>query len=185
MKQRKISWLGWVGLIGGGLCILSCLAVGALALLAPTAYQAWLSSSSIAVGQPAPDFELPTLSGERVNLSQLQGQPVVLSIGATWCPDCRHAAPLLQQLHEQHPQLAIVAVESKESLAIVRAFAAEFGLTYTLALDANGATYQAYRILAIPTLFFIDEQGIIRARLIESVSQDKLENSLKAIGVTQ
>jgi thiol:disulfide interchange protein len=50
-------------------------------------------------------------------------------------------------------------------------------------LDTDGATYQAYRVLAIPKIFFVNEQGIIQARLIESVSQDKLENSLKAIGV--
>ncbi len=33
-------------------------------------------------GAPAPDFELASIDGERVRLSQLRGQPVVLIFGS-------------------------------------------------------------------------------------------------------
>src|SRR5688572_15693882 len=96
-----------------GICLIGCLAMGLVVRFAPNLYQFTLESSSLKVGDAAPDFELPTLSGETMRLSQFKGQPILLSIGASWCPDCRIEAPLLQELHETHPELVILLVDSK------------------------------------------------------------------------
>lgn len=52
---------------------------------------ALLLSAAIAIpsdqpllGEPAPDFELPTLDGERVHLEDLRGRVVVLHFGTGW-----------------------------------------------------------------------------------------------------
>jgi peroxiredoxin len=110
-------------------------------------------------GSTAPDFTLSTLDGDSVTLSQHQGSPVLLEVGATWCPDCKAAAPELQELHENYPDLIILAVNSNEDAATVKDFADEHGLTYPIALDEDGEVMRQYRVLAIPTLFFCRQQG--------------------------
>ncbi|MFO7773981.1 MAG: redoxin domain-containing protein [Dehalococcoidia bacterium] len=48
------------------------------------------------VGHVAPDFILPTLEGEAVELSQLRGKWVLINFWATWCPACVAQQPHLQ-----------------------------------------------------------------------------------------
>ena len=137
----------------------------------------------MSVGDVATDFELMSLDGESVRLSQFKGQPVLLSIGATWCPDCRVEAPLLQELHENYPELVVVLVDSKESPEVVQDFADEFGLTHPILLDRDGAVMRLYQVFAIPTELFIDADGIIRAKIIERVTPELLAKKLPLIDI--
>src|SRR5690625_7259127 len=54
----------------------------------------------IEVGDLAPDFELETLDGETVKLSDYKGEKVLLNFWATWCPPCRVEIPDIQKYHE-------------------------------------------------------------------------------------
>jgi thiol-disulfide isomerase/thioredoxin len=137
--QKQPHWLAIVGLSIVGVCLLGCLALGALALFAPALYQFSLNASSLNVGTTAPDFELPALNGGTVSLSEFRGRPVILSFSASWCPDCRRGAPLLQDLHVTYPQLVVLMVDSGETQAEARQFASDFGLTHPVLLDADGA----------------------------------------------
>lgn len=182
--KKKPNWLVIIGLSLGGLCVLSCIAVGALALFFPSIYQYSLDYSSLAVGEPAPDFELIALTGESIRLSQFLGQPVLLTIGASWCPDCRVEAPLLEELHKKHPELVILLVDSKETPDIVQKFVDEFGITHPVLLDEHGDVSNLYQVFAIPTEVFIDKDGIIRAKIIERVTPQLLAEKLPLIGVS-
>ncbi|HET9912509.1 MAG TPA: redoxin domain-containing protein [Anaerolineales bacterium] len=181
--KKKPNWLLIAGLSLAGLCLIGCLAAVVISLFFPSFFQAYLENSSLAIGEAAPDFELTALTGETIRLSQFRGQPVLLSIGATWCPDCRKEAPLLQELHKTHPELVILMVDSKEGPDIVQQFADEFGITHPILLDRDGAVMELYQVFAIPTDLFIDAEGIIRAKIIESVTSQLLAEKLPLIGV--
>ena len=45
-------------------------------------------------GTIAPDFQLPTLDGGEVDLSDISGEPVVLTLFSSWCPYCGQQALL-------------------------------------------------------------------------------------------
>src|ERR1700682_3652025 len=53
----------------------------------------------------APDFQLKSLDGKTVKLSDFRGKPVLLNFWATYCAPCRVEMPWLVDLHKQyHPQ---------------------------------------------------------------------------------
>jgi peroxiredoxin len=181
--QKKSNWLLIAGLSAAGLCLICCLAGGAIYLGFPSLYQYTLDSTSLKVGEAAPDFKLQSLDGETLRLSDFQGKPVVLIFGATWCPDCRAEVPLLEDLHQKYPELVILAVDSMEGASVVHAYADEMGITHPTLLDKDGSVSHLYQVFAIPTVLFINEKGVIEAKIIEKVTPDLLEEKLPLIGV--
>jgi len=182
--SKKSYWPATLGILVVGLCLFLCVGTGLVIRFAPDIYQYSLENTSLKVGDPAPDFKLASLDGGTVRLSQFMGRPVLVSIAASWCPDCRLEAPLLQDLHEDHPELVVLLVDSKERDDVVQAFADEFGLTHPILLDRDGKVMELYQVFAIPTVLFIDPQGIIRAKIIEGVTPQLLVEKLPLIGVT-
>src|SRR5688572_9652909 len=83
----------------------------ALVLAAPV-----LGAQPVRVGAPAPEIDLPALTGGRVQLSKLRGHPVVVSFWATWFPSCRIEFPELVRLHETHGPagLRVVGVNGRD-----------------------------------------------------------------------
>jgi peroxiredoxin len=180
--KKKTNWLV-IGLISGGLVLLLCIGCGVVTLNAPKLYTAYLTGSSLKIGQTAPDFELKTLAGDTVRLSHYRGQPVLLTFGASWCPDCAREAPLLKQLNADHPELVILLVDSNEDSPTVQGYVDRSGFTFPVLLDTTGTVNKQYQIFAIPTELFIDQQGVIRAKVVETVTPELLGNALPLIGM--
>jgi len=135
-----------------------------------------------AVGHPAPDFTLTTVTGETFKLSDLRGTPVVLNFWATWCPPCRGEMPELQAASQRLAgQVAIIGVDQAETPAQVQAFAAQSGVTYPIPLDERAEASRLYAVRSLPTTFFIDRAGVIRQVQIGPVTAATLEGLLKTI----
>lgn len=116
------------------------------------------------VGEIAPDFELSTLDGETVKLSNFRGKRVMLNFWATWCPPCRVEMPDMQKFYE-NKDVVILAVNltgSESSTKNVQKFVDEFGLTFPILLDKEMAVSGRYQIQPIPTTFMIDSNGRIQ-----------------------
>lgn len=106
------------------------------------------------------------LAGRPIRLADLRGRPVWLNLFATWCPPCQYETPVLQQVFERHAadDLALVAVSVLDTSAQdVRAYATTYGLTYTIGFDATSAVFRTYQAYGLPTHYFIDREGLIRA----------------------
>ena len=180
--EKKINWPLILG-VAAALCMLACACLILAVAFAPKLYQFSIDQSSLSVGQAAPDFELPALNGKTVRLSDFKGQPVLLSFGATWCSDCRVEAPLLEAVHQSHPELIVLLVDSGEPQDIVQKYIDRMGITHAVLLDTDSSVNNLYKIVAIPTELFIDENGIIRAKLVEKVTSKLLDKKLTLIGI--
>ena len=53
-------------------------------------------------GKPAPDFELKSLEGKTVRLSDYHGKAVLLNFWATYCGPCKVEMPWLVELQKQY-----------------------------------------------------------------------------------
>jgi thiol-disulfide isomerase/thioredoxin len=114
-------------------------------------------------GALAPDFLLEELNGGELRLSDFRGRPVVLNFWATWCAPCRKEIPQLVQAHERYKDdgLVIIALNLQEGKAIIRPYAEDFGMDFPIAIDRNGEVGERYRLLGLPTTYFIDRDGVI------------------------
>ena len=114
----------------------------------------------------APDFELTSIEGKTLRLSELKGSVVVLNIWASWCSPCQAEMPALQSVYEKFSSkgLVILAVNStiQDDPVSAQRFAKENGLTFPVLLDSSGIVTKQYQVRALPTTYFIDHQGIIR-----------------------
>jgi len=116
------------------------------------------------VGKLAPDFELNTLDGQTIVLSDFQGTPVLLNFWATWCGPCVHEMPFLQQIYEERPgeEPVMLAINIGESPSQAAEFMQSYGFSFPVLLDGDTALAQRYNIQYIPTTFFINSDGIIQ-----------------------
>jgi thiol-disulfide isomerase/thioredoxin len=110
-------------------------------------------------GSPAP---LLDLSGNPVSLASLRGKVVWLNFWASWCPPCQGETPVLRDMDERYRAagLAIVGVAVQETTPDdVKAYAAKYGLAYTIAFDATADVFNRYKVYALPTQVFIGPDG--------------------------
>jgi cytochrome c biogenesis protein CcmG/thiol:disulfide interchange protein DsbE len=122
-----------------------------------------VAAAAPAAGMPAPDFQTTTIDGTPVSISDYAGQPVWLTFGASWCADCRGEAPDLQATYEKYADqgLVVLSVSIDEDAQAVRDYAERVGLTYTQVADPSTTIASRYRILGVPTHYFIAPDGNI------------------------
>ncbi len=134
------------------------------------------------VGAIAPDFVLQTPAGKTVKLSDFRGKGVLVNFWATWCIPCRSEMPTMQAMYasKRDQGFEIVAVNMSEGTNKVSAFSDEYGLTFPIVIDAS-TTANAYRVVNIPSSFFVDANGVIRAVYVGPMSRSVMNASLDAI----
>ena len=113
----------------------------------------------------APDFTLSGLDGTPVRLAELRGQVVLINVWATWCPPCRAEMPAIQAVYDRYRDqgFQVLAVDLGEDREVVAAFMRERGLTFSALLDREGEVANLYRSSVLPSSFFVDRLGVIRA----------------------
>jgi peroxiredoxin len=133
--------------------------------------------------EPAPDFELTTLEGETVRLSDYKGKPVWISFWASWCPPCRAENPDIQEMYDKYKDqgLVILAPAIGEEQGAVSGYVKRTGLTFTVGLDQTTQIAANYRIVGIPTHFFIDPDGVLQVWRIGSMSKGTMEKNIEKI----
>jgi peroxiredoxin len=126
------------------------------------------------VGNKAPDFQLDTLSGDSVKLSDFRGHRVMINFWATWCPPCRAEMPDMEKFH-QDKDIVILAVnltDSESSVEEIENFADEYKLTFPVLMDSNLDVANLYAIQPIPTTYMIDSNGLISYKAFGAMNYD-------------
>ncbi|MDN4493896.1 peroxiredoxin family protein [Ureibacillus aquaedulcis] len=132
----------------------------------------------------APNFELKTLAGETVRLSDLEGKKVFINFWATWCPPCVEEMPAMQDFYDELTTkenvviLAINTTDKESNTSTVKHFVGEFGITFPILLDQEGEVLLNYEVLTLPTSIIVDEAGMVVEQILGPVTKNMLEEKL-------
>ena len=130
----------------------------------------WLTTGSLttagsfehglALGTVAPAFELPRTDGGTLTLDSYRGRRVLLVfVDAATAPSDALAARLAARPGTaKHPEIVLIG---RGDLDANRAWAARHGLTPPVVVQARWQVSRAYRLLAAPVAYLVDEQGTI------------------------
>lgn len=135
------------------------------------------------VGDRAPDFELTTLKGDVVSLSDYEGSPVMINFWATWCPPCRAEMPDMEHFH-QNTAIEILAInltQTEESDEQVQEFVDQYELTFPILMDEAIEVALLYQIQPIPTSIFLDAERTIQFVTYGALTYDQMNEVLEDI----
>ncbi|HSJ37891.1 MAG TPA: redoxin domain-containing protein [Planococcus sp. (in: firmicutes)] len=143
------------------------------------------TDEGLAKGEKAPDFELTTLAGEPVKLSDYKGKKVILNFWATWCPPCRAEMPDMQKYYEEQAQgenveiLAVNLTTADKGMDAINAFVEEFSLTFPVPMDIKGEIGDIYQAAAIPTTYMIDTEGRVQNKIVGPMNEQMMEDFIE------
>ena len=133
------------------------------------------------VGAKAPDFELKTLAGDTVKLSDFKGKKVMLNFWATWCPPCKAEMPAMEEFHKEAGDDVVILAVNIDPHLDVKAFVDENGITFPIPLDEEDIVNETYQVLSIPTTYFIDTKGNIGNKYIGAMNLDAMKQYTKEL----
>jgi methylamine dehydrogenase accessory protein MauD len=158
--------------------LLSFLLLGALRGLALLRWQmeqlmatvpSRLGRSGLRPGKKAPDFNLPTISGNEVSLHHYANRKLLLVFMKPGCGPCHRIVPELNRLY--HAGDVQVLVIQHGDIEAVQRWTEEHRPDFSVALQEDLNLSKRYEIFATPFAFLIDEHAVIVARGIVSTKQ--------------
>jgi peroxiredoxin len=134
----------------------------------------------------APDFSLADLAtGQRVSLSQYEGQPVLLFFWATWCLPCKNEISTIETIYQTYKEagLVVLAINASEDPATVSSYQSAQQLPFPILLDPGSVVQSAYEINleTLPRHFLINSSGKITYIGKGEMTLDKLKVQLDAL----
>jgi peroxiredoxin len=132
-------------------------------------------STGLRPGQVAPEltttrpdgstFTLSDVAGHPVSLAALRGKAVWINFFASWCPPCQAETPVLRDTYTAYRDKGVVMIGisvQETTAADVAAYAARYGLGYTIAADLSGDIFRLYGAYVLPTQVFIRPDGVVQ-----------------------
>ncbi len=120
------------------------------------------------------DFEVRTVDGRTIKLSEYRGKVLVMDFWATWCPPCRQETPQLARLARENRDRGLEVLgmhiddRGRSSPEDIRKFIDSYGITYTvgLATDDIFTSYLGTEDDTIPQTLVFGRDGRLIKHLI-------------------
>lgn len=159
----------------------------------PSAFLIGSAEPGLNIGDLAPELtytdstgaavQLTDLDGNPIRLADLRGKVVWLNFWASWCPPCQYETPTLRTMDQRYRErgLAIVGINVQQTVDAGREYAERYSLEYTIGADVTGSIFHAYRVFALPTQFFIDTDGRLRAIVNGPLDDVRAASAIEAL----
>lgn len=132
------------------------------------------------IGKPAPTFELPVLHDPsyRISSADLRGEPYLMNVWGSWCPECRTEHPVLTRFAETK-RVRVVGYNLKDEPEDALRWLEQFGNLYFVVLaDYSGEMALDWGIYGAPETFLVDDEGIVRWKHVGTVTQKIIDDEI-------
>ncbi len=139
---------------------------------------ALMDSAGPEVGQPAPVFRLPSITGGEIAIGGATGRATLLFFLSPTCPVCKTLLPILAGIRTAEKSWLDVTLASDGDPQKQRTFVAQAGLAdfpYALSSELG----MSFRVQKLPFAALIDAQGVIRGKGLVN-SREQLESLFNA-----
>ncbi len=127
-----------------------------------------------------PSVEIETITGQKLNLSDLKGKIVLINFWATWCPPCREEMPYFEEIYRRYREkgFTIIAVSVDANENFVKDFVKDYDISFPVSMDKEGLS-DMFGVSSLPMSFLYDESGKLVKRKIGAYFS--LEEDLKEL----
>ena len=123
------------------------------------------------VDKPFPQFILQQVEAEKqLTQTDLQGKPMLVNVWATWCPTCKAEHEFLNTLAAEG--IRIIGINYKDDDEEAKIWLRDYGNPYEFNIsDPKGKLGLELGVYGAPETFFVDGDGIIRAKHVGDLNQ--------------
>lgn len=144
-------------------------------------YAPFKSPKLLKIDTVAPNWELYSLTNEKISLKSLKGQLVLIDFFYKACYPCMQALPSLQALHQKYKSkgLRVIGIDPYDGKEDdMPTFLSKRGVTYSVLLGGKDAA-KDYQVSGYPTIYLIDKKGKII--FVEVGYSNDLEETLEEV----
>ena len=161
--NKKSFWKGFA--VGGLLFIL---------LISAISYN-FIVQPDVSLNQ----LKVSDLNGNKVNLTEFIGKPLVINYWATWCAPCIKEFPHFEELKKQAGENVNFIMISDESVEKINKFSKS--KPYTFKYLKSEKNLEEYGIIARPTNYFYNSKGNLITKYTSNLDVSKLTELIEMI----
>jgi thiol-disulfide isomerase/thioredoxin len=170
VSRRRLA----AGLAGAGL-LSGVLAVGVVAARDTDGARAVAAGN----GTPVELAGTDPVTGERVDLADFPGKPVLVNVWASWCPGCADEAADLEKFARAHPEVQVLGIDIQDTRAEARAFYRRWGWRHPSIFDPQGVLASRLGLQGLPSTFVLDEEHRVASRIVGATDLAGFEEALR------
>lgn len=108
---------------------------------------------------------------------------MIFAFWASWCEACERELPTLQKVADKwkKKQVEVIGINIGEDPLVIENICQRLQINFTMVLDRNKKISKAFGVRALPTIFFINPQGVVQEIVKEAMTEKKFEFYLQQI----
>ncbi|MDR2341784.1 MAG: TlpA family protein disulfide reductase [Campylobacteraceae bacterium] len=132
------------------------------------------ANEGVKSGEKAPEISAKDMNGKSVKLDEFKGKAIVIRFWEKGCHHCMMEMPKLQELQDEYKDdLAVIGINSYNSIEDIKQFQDEYKIDFTLAKDDLDISKKRYGVVIVPTMFIINKEGIVKYKIFGMSSWEK------------
>lgn len=145
--------------------------------------------AEVAAGDKAPNFVLGSVDGKSfVKLSDYSGKPTMVAFWVSWCSHCRHEAPILNKVYNdlKDKGVNVVGISVDDDIKDAQEFVKKYSVPFPNAFagtESGMDVVEQYGVEGVPATYVLDKDGVVKAVLVGTASEEALKAELAKLGV--
>ena len=133
-------------------------------------------------GSPLPSISLPDTGGNTLEIpGDIKGKLTVILFWSQGCHYCKKEMPFIEPLYAKYRTrgFSFVAVHMGPGMEAATQMKADMGLSFPLVVDEKATLRKLYGIVSVPTMFVLDENGLISEKVLGGLGVRDIEKMLE------